>query len=72
MFLLLGLRDTKDATALVNLQLQHYSGCVAVYRDKILLLNKTTEVINYWQDEASKHSLADAKAKFPDCRFQGA
>eukprot|EP00803_Ostreobium_quekettii_P003986 evm.model.scf_129.10 EVM.evm.TU.scf_129.10 scf_129:102520-105821(+) len=41
-------------------------------RDRILLLNKTTEVINYWQDEQTKHSIQDAQAKFPDCSFFGA
>ena len=41
-------------------------------RDKVLLLNKTTEVINYWQDEEKKHSLEEAQAHFPECRFQGA
>lgn len=40
-------------------------------RDKILMLNKTTEVINYWQDEVTKHSIEDARGKFTDCRFQG-
>ena len=41
-------------------------------RDKVLLLNKTTEVINFWQDEEKKHSLEEAQAAFPDCKFQGA
>ncbi|KAK9828459.1 hypothetical protein WJX72_000113 [[Myrmecia] bisecta] len=41
-------------------------------RDKVLLLNKVTEVINYWQDDATpKHSINDAREKFPDCQFQG-
>ena len=43
-----------------------------VCRDKVLLLNKTTEVINFWQDEEKKHSLEEAQAQFPDCKFQGA
>ena len=45
---------------------------VCVCRDKVLLLNKTTEVINFWQDEEKKHSLEEAQAQFPDCKFQGA
>jgi len=40
-------------------------------REKVLLLNRCTEVINYWQDE-NKHSLGEAQEKFPDCKFQGA
>ncbi|CAL8468497.1 g8037 [Coccomyxa elongata] len=40
-------------------------------RDKVLLLNKTTEVINFWQDEEKKHTLQEAQEKFPDCKFQG-
>jgi 30S ribosomal protein 3 len=39
-------------------------------REKVLLLNRCTEVINFWQDE-SKHSLAEARAKFPDCVVSG-
>ena len=39
-------------------------------REKVLLLNRCTEVINYWQDE-SKHSVAEAGEKFPECKFQG-
>jgi len=39
-------------------------------RDKVLLLNKTTEVINFWQEE-TKHSLQEARDQFPDCEFQG-
>ena len=39
-------------------------------RDKVLLLNKTTEVINYWQEE-TKHTLEEAQAHFSDCQFQG-
>ena len=40
-------------------------------RDKVLLLNKTTEVINFWQDEEQKHSLTEAQERFPDCKFSG-
>ena len=41
------------------------------HRDKVLLLNKATEEINYWQDEANKHSIEDARDKFPECVFLG-
>ena len=39
-------------------------------RDKVLMLNRCTEVINFWQDE-NKHGMEEAKEKFPDCKFQG-
>ncbi|KAL4430565.1 hypothetical protein ABPG77_005805 [Micractinium sp. CCAP 211/92] len=39
-------------------------------REKVLLLNQCTEVINYWQDE-NKHSLDQAREKFPNCKFSG-
>ena len=38
-------------------------------RDRVLLLNRTTEVINFWQDEGVKHSVEEAREKFPDCVF---
>lgn len=37
---------------------------------QVLLLNQCTEVINYWQDE-NKHSLDQAREKFPNCKFSG-
>lgn len=40
-------------------------------RDRIELLNKTTEVINYWQEEGKKHSLSKAQARFPEFIFSG-
>lgn len=49
-----------------------HDSCLMRCRDKVLLLNKTTEVINFWQDEEKKHSLEEAQAQFPDCKFQGA
>ena len=40
--------------------------------DRVLLLNRTTEVINFWQDEDDHgHSLGEARDKFPDCTFSG-
>ena len=40
-------------------------------RDKIELLNKATEVINYWQEEGKKHSFSHAQIQFPDFIFVG-
>lgn len=40
-------------------------------RDRVLLLNQTTEVINFWQDEENKHTLEEAKEAFESCRFDG-
>lgn len=40
-------------------------------RDKVLLLNQTTEVINFWQDEETKHTMADARVAFANCKFDG-
>ena len=39
--------------------------------DRVALLNKCTEVINFWQDEETKHSIAEAQTKFNDCEFVG-
>ena len=38
-------------------------------RDRVALLNRTTEVINFWQDDAAKHEVDEAREKFPDCQF---
>jgi len=38
-------------------------------RDTVLLLNRLTEVINFWQDGDTKHSIEEARAYFPDCVF---
>lgn len=37
-------------------------------REKIVLLNRATEVINYWQDE-DKKTIEQAREAFPDCDF---
>lgn len=39
--------------------------------DKIELLNKATEVMNYWQDAVKSKSLEVAQNKFPELIFSG-
>lgn len=39
--------------------------------EKIDILNKTTEVINYWQEKGKVASFRDVQAKFPDFAFVG-
>nr|AST09066.1 putative ribosomal protein 3 [Eutreptiella pomquetensis] len=41
--------------------------------EAIVLLNQTTEVINYWQEEngTNRRDLQKAKSKFPECLFIG-
>nr|ARW63825.1 Plastid-specifi c 30S ribosomal protein 3 [Chondria sp. (in: red algae)] len=39
--------------------------------DKINLLNKATEIINFWQEKGKDKSLGEAKKKFPEFIFAG-
>jgi len=39
--------------------------------DKVVLLNKATEIINFWQEKGKDQSLSEAQAKFPDFIFSG-
>lgn len=41
-------------------------------RDRVLLLNQCTDVINFWQEEERKTTIEDARAKYPGIVFQGA
>lgn len=38
-------------------------------RDKVQLLNRLTEVINFWQQGTARPTVDDARAEFPDCAF---
>nr|QCI08596.1 Plastid-specific 30S ribosomal protein 3 [Spermothamnion repens] len=40
-------------------------------KEKIELLNKTTEIISFWQEKGKQTSLLQAQEKFPDFIFAG-
>nr|YP_009396904.1 Plastid-specifi c 30S ribosomal protein 3 [Ophidocladus simpliciusculus]ARW66090.1 Plastid-specifi c 30S ribosomal protein 3 [Ophidocladus simpliciusculus] len=39
--------------------------------DKVSILNKATEIINFWQEKGKNKSLKEAQTKFPESIFTG-